>query len=205
MSIAEPVHDATDYKAQEIDLERADAAEDSDDADDERAQTPAPIVSKSPDTYDHSDGRNPLKRDDSKTTATERPSTTRRLSGLSASSREHSDETTKSGTNLVPKPTVSRKQSKSRLRAGGEMFKPSMERLKSSDEKQTLRKWRFGLTPDNTLAEVSERIPPQSKKFFKLVDKELVKVESFWDDRMDHALQRYEELSQQWKELAGES
>ncbi|GAA5959606.1 hypothetical protein JCM3765_007215 [Sporobolomyces pararoseus] len=201
-STHEPVHAAEDFRAQEMDLERGDGAADSDDADDERAKSPPPIMSKSPDTYDDEHGRGSWPQAQSKTTALERPSTSRRLSGLSASSREHSDETTKSGTKLVSKPTMNRKSSKPRLKPSGEFFKPSIDRVKSSDEKQNLRKWRFGLSPQDSLDEVLERIPPQSKKFFKLVDKELAKVESFWEDRMDQALKRYEELSEQWKELA---
>ncbi|GAA5907650.1 Syg1p [Sporobolomyces salmoneus] len=201
-SIQEPVHEAEDYRAHEMDLERGDGAADSDDADDERVTSPVPM-SKSPDTYDHAlEGSSVPKDENVKTTALERPSSLRRLSGLSASSREHSDETTKSGTKLVPKPGVSRKSSRPRLRSNADLFKPSFNRIKSSDERQTLRKWRFGLSPEDSIDTVIERVPPQSKKFFKLVDKELVKVSSFWEDRMDQALKRYDELSHQWKELS---
>lgn len=77
-----------------------------------------------------------------------------------------------------------------------------MDRMKSDSEKPTLRKWRFGLTPQDSLEEVIDRIPPQSKRFFKLADKELEKVGAFWGDRMEQALARFEELSQQWEELA---
>jgi hypothetical protein len=78
-----------------------------------------------------------------------------------------------------------------------------MDRQDSSEEKPTLRKWRFGLNQKDSLEEVIDRIPPQSKKFFKLTDKELAKVELFWEDRMEQAKTRFEELSQQWKELTG--
>ncbi|GAA5878523.1 hypothetical protein JCM16303_002109 [Sporobolomyces ruberrimus] len=195
-SVPVPVHAPDDYQAHENDLERGAVAEDSDDADDERIP-----VSKSPESYDR--GQHFPAPDDTKSTGSQRPPSIRRLSGLSASSREHSDETTKSGTNLVPKPTVSRKPSKSRLmRASGDMLKPTMDRMKSDSEKPTLRKWRFGLTPQDSLEEVIDRIPPQSKRFFKLADKELEKVGAFWGDRMEQALARFEELSQQWEELA---
>lgn len=202
-STQEPMRDVEDYRAQEMDLERGEGAADSDDADDERIGSPV-TISKSPDAYDSDNApRSPSLRDQDDVPTSKRPSTSRRLSGLSASSREQSDETTKSAKALVAKPTLSRKSSKPRLRPNGDHFKPTINRIKSSDEKQTLRKWRFGLTPQDSIEEVIDRIPPQSRKFFKLVDKELEKVGAFWDDRMEQALKRYDELSQQWKELAG--
>ncbi|GAA6010693.1 hypothetical protein JCM11491_002899 [Sporobolomyces phaffii] len=203
VSISAPVHAVEDYRAHEMDLERGEGAEDSDDADDERVGTPAPL-SKSPDVYEHGQhSPPPAATDDDQDSVLKRPSTPRRLSGLSASSREHSDETTKSGTNLVQKPSIDRKASKPRLpRPNGDLYKPGMERMRSHEETPTLRKWRFGLTQKDTLEQVIDRIPPQSKKFFKLADKELAKVESFWEDRMEQAKARFEELGQQWQELS---
>lgn len=196
-SIEAPKHAAEDYEAHEIDLERGEEAEDSDD--DGREHN---TMSKSPETYD----RGHLSRREAEEDATSpnRPSTSRQMSGMSASSREHSDETTRTGSNLVPKSSGSRKGKRNPLsKPSADLFKPGMERLRSSDDRQTLRKWRFGLTHKNSLEEVFDKIPPQSQKFFKLTDKELSKVGAFWADRMEQAWKRFDELEGQWKELAG--
>lgn len=196
-SIEPPKHAAEDYEAHEIDLERGEEAEDSDD--DERINN---TMSKSPDTY--AQGHLSRRDTDYDSTSRDRPSTSRRISGMSASDREQSDETTRTGSNLVPKSSPSRKGSRNPLsKTSADLFKPGMERLRSSDERQTLRKWRFGLTHKNSLEEVFEKIPPQSQRFFKLTDKELSKVGAFWADRMEQAWKRFDELEGQWKELAG--
>lgn len=196
ITVEAPRHAAEDYMSHEKDLERAEA-----ESDDENGQN---TMSRSPQSYEQGHLSRPdNERND---TSLDRPSTSRRMSGMSASSREHSDETTRTGTNLVPKTSTSRKTSRNPLpKPSGEHFKPGMDRVRSSDDRQTLRKWRFGLTHKNSLEEVFDKIPPQSQRFFKLTDKELVKVGAFWDDRMEQAWTRYEELSAQWKELAGGS
>lgn len=43
---------------------------------------------------------------------------------------------------------------------------------------------------------------PQCRRFFTLLDRELDKVSTFYGDREEGAVKRFEELSSQWKELA---
>ncbi|GAA5943461.1 Syg1p [Sporobolomyces koalae] len=208
-SNASPRHAVEDYLAHEADLERGAGAEDSDDADDERVKLPD-VLSKSPDSYVQSPLSQPgndvevnEEDDDHYGSIGARPPTLRRTSGLSTSSREHSDVTTKTANGLIAKPPNSRKSSKARLtRSAGDHFKPNLESARAADERPTLRKWRFELSHKNSLEEIMDRIPTQSQRFFKMTDKELAKVEAFWDDRMEQALKRFDELGQQWTELA---
>lgn len=64
------------------------------------------------------------------------------------------------------------------------------------------KRYRPGFPTTLTLDELEARLPPQSKKFFNVLDKELDRVSGFYREREDEAIQRFEELSSQWKELA---
>ncbi|GAA6063122.1 hypothetical protein JCM10212_002325 [Sporobolomyces blumeae] len=179
-----------DVDTPQDDLESGRGAE-SDDADDERARRVRRNGSYGADSAASSAAV--------KTASAIRPSPLRRNSALSSSSRERSDETTRTNTRLVSKPpadkvdkTIGRRTSTDKFRTG--------ERFRSDDP--TRRKWRFGLTPQDSLEDVLDKCPPQSRRFFKLLDRELDKVNAFWEDRQQEAIDRYDALGEQWKELA---
>lgn len=67
------------------------------------------------------------------------------------------------------------------------------------------RKWREGFSGNMELDEVVEKCPTQCRRFFALLDRELERVSGFYADREAEASKRYEELSAQWRELAGAS
>ncbi|GAA6058085.1 hypothetical protein JCM3770_001104 [Rhodotorula araucariae] len=64
------------------------------------------------------------------------------------------------------------------------------------------RKWREGFSGNMELDEVVEKCPPQCRRFFAVLDRELERVSGFYADREEEAAKRYEELSAQWRELA---
>ncbi|BGP39991.1 Xenotropic and polytropic retrovirus receptor 1 [Rhodotorula kratochvilovae] len=64
------------------------------------------------------------------------------------------------------------------------------------------RKWREGFSASMELDEVVEKCPPQCRRFFTMLDRELERVSGFYADREEEAAKRYEELSAQWRELA---
>lgn len=66
------------------------------------------------------------------------------------------------------------------------------------------KKWRAGYSARLSLRELYDAVPPASRKFFAILDRELDKVDTFYQDRESEAIKRFEELSVQWKELAGE-
>ena len=50
------------------------------------------------------------------------------------------------------------------------------------------KRWRRGFWTDMTLQEVLELCPPQSKRFFKLLDHELDRVCTFYIEREDETV-----------------
>ncbi|BGP16090.1 hypothetical protein JCM10213_007531 [Rhodosporidiobolus nylandii] len=141
------------------------------------------------------DGRPPLPGSlSSHQPSSEAPPASRRLSRVSSASHDHSD-----GTGTSSRPLV---------RGGSQHSGHSLRLLrKPSDPKKDSargpnRRWRDGLSPSMDLAEICERIPPQCRKFFTMLDKELERVSGFYSDREAEAVERYQQLSAQWKELA---
>ncbi|KAG0659046.1 hypothetical protein C6P46_005342 [Rhodotorula mucilaginosa] len=63
------------------------------------------------------------------------------------------------------------------------------------------RKWRTGFSPDMSLRELQDAMPKQSRRFVKMLDRELERVSGFYADREGEAVERYEQLSAQWREL----
>lgn len=63
------------------------------------------------------------------------------------------------------------------------------------------RRWRTGFSPDVSLRELQDAMPKQSRRFVAMLDRELERVSSFYADREEEAVKRYEELSAQWREL----
>lgn len=63
------------------------------------------------------------------------------------------------------------------------------------------RRWRRGFDNDMKLREVLERCPPQSKRFFHLLDRELDRVCSFYAEREDEYQRRFDELRLNWQQL----
>ncbi|GAA5941117.1 hypothetical protein JCM1841_003062 [Sporobolomyces salmonicolor] len=124
------------------------------------------------------------------------------VSHTSDFSREHSDETHHTDTRLVPTRSnasgqsrrPSSRHSSTDLFKAGDRFKPAAQ--------QNLKRWRPGFSPDIDLAEITQRLPHQCRRFFTLLDRELEKVEGFYADREGEMLKRFEELSAQWQELA---
>lgn len=70
------------------------------------------------------------------------------------------------------------------------------------------KKWRKPFRGDMSISEildVCESLPaPQSTKFIAMLDRELHKTSTFYEDREADAVRRFEDLSLQWRELAGE-
>ncbi|GAA5989572.1 hypothetical protein JCM10908_000534 [Rhodotorula pacifica] len=63
------------------------------------------------------------------------------------------------------------------------------------------RRWRAEFSPDMSLRELQDAMPKQSRRFVKLLDRELERVSGFYADREEEAVKRFEELSAQWREL----
>ena len=122
--------------------------------------------------------------------------------GRSELSPEHdSDDTQGTGQALIREspadagakndsPPVTRKRSFSRPKPPTRDF--------SSPAK---RKWRTGFSPDMSLRELQDAMPKQSRRFVKMLDRELERVSGFYADREGEAVDRYEQLSAQWREL----
>ena len=122
--------------------------------------------------------------------------------GRSELSPEHdSDDTQGTGQALIREspadagakndsPPVTRKRSFSRPKPPTRDF--------SSPAK---RKWRTGFSPGMSLRELQEAMPKQSRRFVKMLDRELERVSGFYADREGEAVERYEQLSAQWREL----
>ncbi|PRQ69785.1 SPX domain-domain containing protein [Rhodotorula toruloides] len=128
--------------------------------------------------------------------------------GLSSSSHEHVSDTTQN----TDRPLVTRKESS---KSGISLKQQTSEqpltqrhtrRFSTSKPAQGPRgqdgRWRKGLKSNMELSEVYERIPPQCRRFFTLLDRELERVTSFYADRETEATKRFEQLDAQWKELA---
>lgn len=131
--------------------------------------------------------------------------------GLSSSSHEHVSDTTQN----TDRPLVTRKESS---KSGISLKQQTSEqpltqrlsrRFSTSKPAQGSRgqdgRWREGLRSNMELSEVYERIAPQCRRFFTLLDRELERVTSFYADRETEATKRFEQLDAQWKELASKS
>lgn len=64
------------------------------------------------------------------------------------------------------------------------------------------KRWRKGYSPALDLKELLPILPPQCRRFFIVLDRELDKVEDFYKEREKDAVKRFEELKSQWSELA---
>ncbi|GJN89321.1 hypothetical protein Rhopal_002301-T1 [Rhodotorula paludigena] len=64
------------------------------------------------------------------------------------------------------------------------------------------RRWREGFSPNMDLPELFERLTPQCRRFFTLLDRELERVTGFYADREEEAVRRFQQLRAQWDELA---
>lgn len=63
-------------------------------------------------------------------------------------------------------------------------------------------KWRKPYSPDWPLDKLYATLPPQNRKFFVILDRELERIDHFYLDRLHDAQKRFEELQAQWLELA---
>jgi hypothetical protein len=127
---------------------------------------------------------------------------------LSNSSREHSDATHATDAPLVR--AQSRASSHRSHQQPPQSPRPVQNLAAHTSHRNNRprvpsRRWRDGLSPSMELEEIYEKIPPQCRRFFTLLDKELERVTSFYADREAEAVERYEQLSYQWKELASAS
>jgi hypothetical protein len=127
---------------------------------------------------------------------------------LSNSSREHSDATHATDAPLVR--AQSRASSHRSHQQPPQSPRPVQNLATHTSHRNNRprvpsRRWRDGLSPSMELEEIYEKIPPQCRRFFTLLDKELERVTSFYADREAEAVERYEQLSYQWKELASAS
>ncbi|GAA5838875.1 hypothetical protein JCM11251_003725 [Rhodosporidiobolus azoricus] len=120
--------------------------------------------------------------------------------GISHASPDHSDETGGTSRRLV-RPASG---ASSRRSAPLPPPRPNLSRGVSQPKemlKGPNRRWRHGLSPSMELEEIYKQVPPQCRKFFTLLDRELDRVSGFYADREGEAVKRYEELSAQWREL----
>ncbi|GAA5899437.1 hypothetical protein JCM6882_009116 [Rhodosporidiobolus microsporus] len=122
---------------------------------------------------------------------------------LSHASPDHSDET---GTTSRPLVRPTSRTSSRHAVSVPHVPRPPPPGRGTSQRKETLkgpnRRWRQGLSPTMELEEIHKEIPPQCRKFFTLLDRELERVSGFYADREGEAVKRYEDLSAQWRELA---
>ena len=61
------------------------------------------------------------------------------------------------------------------------------------------KKWRY--SPDTPLSDLLEQLPPGSRKFFTVLDREFDRVSEFYGARELDAVRRYKNLEDQWKAL----
>ncbi|KAI5475192.1 SPX and EXS domain containing protein [Pseudohyphozyma bogoriensis] len=64
------------------------------------------------------------------------------------------------------------------------------------------KRWREGYPPTMSLPELYDKLPKANRKFFTVLDRELDRVSSFYQEREDDAVKRFQDLSSQWRELA---
>lgn len=122
--------------------------------------------------------------------------------GRSELSPEHdSDDTQKTGQALIresPSDAGAKNDSPSETRTRSFSRPKPPTRDFSSPAK---RKWRTGFSPDMSLRELQDAMPKQSRRFVNMLDRELERVSGFYADREGEAVERYEQLSAQWREL----
>ena len=71
--------------------------------------------------------------------------------------------------------------------------------LVSDDAQKKDKKWRY--SPDTSLPDLLEQLPPASRKFFAVLDREFDRVSDFYEARELDAVRRFENLKEQWEAL----
>lgn len=126
--------------------------------------------------------------------------------GLSSSSHEHvSDTTQNTGRSLVSRQESSKSGDSPELPLTHRLTRRLSEPKGAWSIRGQDGRWRQGLRSNMDLSEVYERIPPQCRRFFTLLDRELERVTAFYADRETEATKRFDQLDAQWKELASAS
>lgn len=63
-------------------------------------------------------------------------------------------------------------------------------------------RWRKPYSPEWPLDKLYATLPPQNRRFFVILDRELDRIDGFYGDRLRDAEKRFGELEAQWLELA---